>query len=139
MPNVRIYSNDHWLPAGGVPSSRQHACLGNLIVALPGLVAEALQKVEGQTIKASEVAVMPLPLHPWAQHCAEVEIEVEPGEISTRDARAAVAHVLKDSILQFLEKTNLPYYPAFTVSCQPRPSSGIIVDRDGTVVQSWGS
>jgi hypothetical protein len=137
--HVRFCATGFWLPPDERVTRKEQACIRDLIVALPEIVAAVLRHEDNQEITGELVSVEPLPLHSWAQNCHNVRIELEPSGVSSTKLRSAVAHAVKTKVLeQLTELLGGLTLPSLVVSCQPRSSSGMIVGADGHVITSWG-
>jgi hypothetical protein len=137
--HVNVHAIGFWLPSDTRVARKEQACVRDLIAALPEIVAAVLRHEDGQEIAAGLVSVLPIPLHPWAQHCHDIRIELEPSGVSSTKLRSAVAHAVKTKVLELLaESLGELTLPSLVVSCQPHTSSGMVVGADGHVITSWG-
>lgn len=152
MPVNMVTGTEEWIPFGpalrkGAAEIGKRKLAHDLIKALPQMIADAVNKVDGCELTDKEVITVVNTFHPWSNNVPGIWIDVQPGTkdkswAENKERRDAIRGLLQHSIWHYLGSlesiaTQAVPLPALDIEVRPLSGSGVSTDNTGTVVQSW--
>lgn len=156
MPVIRLYATIHWLPDWKsahydydnrmIEQQPEYAVTQAVLTALPRIVVDAINAVDGSQLTAGEAWVMPMLIHPWAKNASDMWIDVQPGErpgfrghFFRKSRRIKIANRVRAAVWAEMAALPAGKRPVIDYECRPLEGSGMTTESDGHIAHIWGA